>query len=116
MSVWAVGRSSPRRAGGLGLFLLARCAPPALEGCCCLRAAESAQGWGQGAARYGQASAERGALTRYGRFCRTPLPLSARLTRAGLYGGQVFLSFFLMLVFMTYNVSLFLLRLWLPVP
>ena len=28
-----------------------------------------------------------------------------RLSRATLYGAQVFLSFFLMLVFMTYNVS-----------
>ena len=32
--------------------------------------------------------------------------MSARLTRAALYGAQVFLSFFLMLVFMTYNVRL----------
>lgn len=38
-------------------------------------------------------------------FCRTPLPFTARVTRASLYGAQVFLSFFLMLVFMTYNVS-----------
>ena len=37
---------------------------------------------------------------------RTPLPFLPRLTRAVLYGAQVFLSFFLMLVFMTYNVSL----------
>lgn len=29
-----------------------------------------------------------------------------RASRAVLYGAQVFLSFFLMLVFMTYNVSL----------
>lgn len=35
---------------------------------------------------------------------RTPLPFLPRLTRAALYGAQVFLSFFLMLVFMTYNV------------
>ncbi|KAH9942352.1 Ctr copper transporter [Epithele typhae] len=34
------------------------------------------------------------------------LPLSARVTRASLYGAQVFLSFFLMLVFMTYNAYL----------
>ena len=37
--------------------------------------------------------------------CRTPLPFTARVTRAALYGAQVFLSFFLMLIFMTYNVS-----------
>ncbi len=37
-------------------------------------------------------------------FYRTQLPLTARITRASLYGAQVFLSFFLMLVFMTYNV------------
>ncbi|KAI0929937.1 hypothetical protein AcV5_006774 [Taiwanofungus camphoratus] len=38
----------------------------------------------------------------------TPLPLVARLTRAILYGFSVFLSFFLMLVFMTYNAYLIL--------
>ena len=38
-------------------------------------------------------------------LCRTPLPFTARVTRAALYGAQVFLSFFLMLIFMTYNVS-----------
>ena len=37
--------------------------------------------------------------------CRTPLPPWPRTSRALLYGLQVFLSFFLMLVFMTYNVS-----------
>jgi solute carrier family 31 (copper transporter), member 1 len=36
--------------------------------------------------------------------CRTPVPLVARSIRAILYGASVFLSFFLMLVFMTYNV------------
>ena len=41
---------------------------------------------------------------------RTPLPFTARVTRASLYGAQVFLSFFLMLVFMTYNVSTQMLR------
>jgi copper transporter 1 len=35
---------------------------------------------------------------------RTPVPLVARSVRAILYGASVFLSFFLMLVFMTYNV------------
>ena len=35
----------------------------------------------------------------------TRVPTSMRLSRAFLYGAQVFLSFFLMLVFMTYNVS-----------
>jgi solute carrier family 31 (copper transporter), member 1 len=35
---------------------------------------------------------------------RTPVPFVARLIRAILYGASVFLSFFLMLVFMTYNV------------
>ncbi|KAI0779472.1 Ctr copper transporter [Fomes fomentarius] len=38
----------------------------------------------------------------------TLLPLTARITRAALYGAQVFLSFFLMLVFMTYNAYLIL--------
>ncbi|KAI1795601.1 Ctr copper transporter [Ganoderma leucocontextum] len=38
----------------------------------------------------------------------TPLPFTARVTRASLYGAQVFLSFFLMLVFMTYNAYLIL--------
>jgi copper transporter 1 len=36
---------------------------------------------------------------------RTSVPLVARATRAILYGACVFLSFFLMLVFMTYNVG-----------
>lgn len=35
---------------------------------------------------------------------RTPVPLVSRAIRASLYGATVFLSFFLMLVFMTYNV------------
>jgi len=35
-----------------------------------------------------------------------PLPITARLTRAALYAVTVFLSFFLMLVFMTYNAYL----------
>lgn len=38
----------------------------------------------------------------------TPVPLIPRLTRAALYGATVFLSFFLMLVFMTYNAYLIL--------
>lgn len=37
---------------------------------------------------------------------RTPVPLFARILRAVLYGASVFVSFFLMLVFMTYNVCL----------
>lgn len=36
--------------------------------------------------------------------CRLKIPVSMRLSRAVLYGAQVFLSFFLMLIFMTYNV------------
>jgi len=36
----------------------------------------------------------------------TPVPLLARAIRAALYGTSVFLSFFLMLVFMTYNAYL----------
>jgi len=40
--------------------------------------------------------------------CGTPVPLVARITRAVLYGLTVFLSFFLMLVFMTYNAYLIL--------
>ncbi|KAI0684738.1 Ctr copper transporter [Cytidiella melzeri] len=36
------------------------------------------------------------------------IPLSMRASRAILYGAQVFLSFFLMLVFMTYNAYLIL--------
>ena len=36
----------------------------------------------------------------------TPVPLYPRILRATLYGVQVFVSFFLMLVFMTYNVGL----------
>jgi hypothetical protein len=36
---------------------------------------------------------------------RVVIPPSFRASRALLYGAQVFLSFFLMLVFMTYNVS-----------
>ncbi|KAF7321676.1 FAD-binding FR-type domain-containing protein [Mycena kentingensis (nom. inval.)] len=38
----------------------------------------------------------------------TLVPFRLRLLRAGLYGVTVFLSFFLMLVFMTYNVYLIL--------
>ncbi|EJD52817.1 Ctr copper transporter [Auricularia subglabra TFB-10046 SS5] len=34
------------------------------------------------------------------------VPLAQRATRAALYGASVFLSFFLMLVFMTYNAYL----------
>ncbi|KIM26969.1 hypothetical protein M408DRAFT_330333 [Serendipita vermifera MAFF 305830] len=37
-----------------------------------------------------------------------PVPLTARVTRAVLYGASVFVSFFLMLVFMTYNAYLIL--------
>ncbi|KAF9070379.1 Ctr copper transporter family-domain-containing protein [Rhodocollybia butyracea] len=37
-----------------------------------------------------------------------PVPLPSRILRAGLYGVSVFLSFFLMLVFMTYNAYLIL--------
>ncbi|KAJ6562162.1 Ctr copper transporter [Mycena capillaripes] len=39
---------------------------------------------------------------------RTPIPLAPRTLRALLYGASVFLSFFLMLVFMTYNAYLIL--------
>ena len=35
----------------------------------------------------------------------TPVPFYPRLLRAVLYGVQIFVSFFLMLVFMTYNVG-----------
>ncbi|KAH8108017.1 Ctr copper transporter [Cristinia sonorae] len=38
----------------------------------------------------------------------TPIPLVSRISRAALYGSSVFLSFFLMLVFMTYNAYLIL--------
>lgn len=38
----------------------------------------------------------------------TPIPVVSRFTRASLYGFTVFLSFFLMLVFMTYNAYLIL--------
>jgi len=38
----------------------------------------------------------------------TPIPPTSRLIRAVLYGATVFLSFFLMLVFMTYNAYLIL--------
>jgi len=38
-------------------------------------------------------------------YLRYPVPPKLRLQRAGLYGVSVFLSFFLMLVFMTYNVT-----------
>lgn len=37
-------------------------------------------------------------------LCRTPVPPVSRVIRALLYGLSVCLSFFLMLVFMTYNV------------
>ncbi|KAA1472832.1 Ctr-domain-containing protein [Dentipellis sp. KUC8613] len=37
-----------------------------------------------------------------------PVPLFQRLLRAVLYGASVFISFFLMLVFMTYNAYLIL--------
>ena len=33
------------------------------------------------------------------------VPFYPRVLRAALYGSQVFVSFFLMLVFMTYNVG-----------
>ncbi|CAL1706435.1 unnamed protein product [Somion occarium] len=45
---------------------------------------------------------------RSGEHTGTTVPLTARLTRAFLYGLTVFLSFFLMLVFMTYNAYLIL--------
>lgn len=35
----------------------------------------------------------------------TPVPFYPRVLRAVLYGAQIFVSFFLMLVFMTYNVG-----------
>jgi len=38
----------------------------------------------------------------------TPVPFYPRVLRAALYGAQVFVSFFLMLVFMTYNAYLIL--------
>ncbi|KAJ7629882.1 Ctr copper transporter [Mycena rosella] len=38
----------------------------------------------------------------------TPVPFLLRVLRAALYGATVFLSFFLMLVFMTYNAYLIL--------
>ncbi|KII92595.1 hypothetical protein PLICRDRAFT_27665 [Plicaturopsis crispa FD-325 SS-3] len=38
----------------------------------------------------------------------TPVPFGPRVLRAVLYGATVFLSFFLMLVFMTYNAYLIL--------
>lgn len=38
----------------------------------------------------------------------TPVPFYPRTLRATLYGAQVFVSFFLMLVFMTYNAYLIL--------
>ncbi|KAF7782138.1 hypothetical protein Agabi119p4_1514 [Agaricus bisporus var. burnettii] len=38
----------------------------------------------------------------------TRVPLVPRVLRAGLYGATVFLSFFLMLIFMTYNAYLIL--------
>lgn len=38
----------------------------------------------------------------------TPVPPFSRVLRAGLYGASVFVSFFLMLVFMTYNAYLIL--------
>ena len=41
-------------------------------------------------------------------YLSTPVPLYPRILRATLYGAQVFVSFFLMLVFMTYNVGHFL--------
>ncbi|KAH8986000.1 Ctr copper transporter [Lactarius hatsudake] len=41
-------------------------------------------------------------------FPSTPVPLYPRILRATLYGVQVFVSFFLMLVFMTYNAYLIL--------
>ncbi|KZT29137.1 Ctr copper transporter [Neolentinus lepideus HHB14362 ss-1] len=40
--------------------------------------------------------------------CRTPVPPLSRILRAATYGLTVFLSFFLMLVFMTYNAYLVL--------
>lgn len=39
-------------------------------------------------------------------WSRVPVPVTARALRASLYGATIFLSFFLMLIFMTYNVSL----------
>ncbi|KAI0283685.1 Ctr copper transporter family-domain-containing protein [Russula aff. rugulosa BPL654] len=39
----------------------------------------------------------------------TPVPFYPRVLRAALYGAQIFVSFFLMLVFMTYNVGLLIL-------
>jgi len=38
----------------------------------------------------------------------TPVPFYPRVLRATLYGAQIFVSFFLMLVFMTYNAYLIL--------
>jgi hypothetical protein len=44
-------------------------------------------------------------MRRHLRFDSIPVPFVSRVIRASLYGASVFVSFFLMLVFMTYNVS-----------
>lgn len=46
--------------------------------------------------------------------CRSNIPIPPRALRAALYGATVFLSFFLMLVFMTYNVRSCYLMLTIP--
>ncbi|TFK66537.1 Ctr copper transporter [Pluteus cervinus] len=71
-----------------------------------------AQGRGKVRASSGRSTPDRvgeesGLLTGQRLFkTTTPVPLVFRILRAGVYGATVFLSFFLMLVFMTYNAYL----------
>jgi len=50
---------------------------------------------------------ESGLLTRKKKEAtHAPIPCTSRIVRAAVYGASVFLSFFLMLIFMTYNAYL----------
>jgi len=65
------------------------------------------RGLGSGRSASDPETEETGLLTRKkeGTVC-APIPIVSRVLRAAVYGASVFLSFFLMLIFMTYNAYL----------
>ncbi|KAF8634742.1 hypothetical protein AX17_004112 [Amanita inopinata Kibby_2008] len=75
-------------------------------------ASPPSRGSGSPGSSPGLVDEERDLLTgrKVGRICiaGTPVPLVYRIIRATLYGLTVFLSFFIMLIFMTYNAYLIL--------
>ncbi|KAJ8515595.1 hypothetical protein ONZ45_g6997 [Pleurotus djamor] len=68
----------------------------------------SRSGSGSGRSTPEESGEEVGLLTLKPVAAGVPVPPTLRVLRAALYGATVFLSFFLMLVFMTYNAYLIL--------